>query len=346
MDYGSWLPARVARVGGPAAVPGLRRLLTDGRDEEVREAAAQTLGLLGSVARPAISDLARAAQHGNDEALSALIELDAEAALDIASRNAETSGVAAFALVRRLGDRGLAEVGRKLRGNRDVSELMMALRDRGDAVEKLASDMLFAVRNRSSLVERLQIADLMLTVGPPKCRQPVRDAVKDLSRRKDEWVRRGAERILAMAGDPKAMRSWVGRIGRHDQLGFINYDSYRTVCTMGSRAAPALARLIGVFSRTGHGRLGGTVARHRSHRMHRNSRDRSCPDRGLAESELSRRAHGDERPRANCGPRGRLRAPRGRQPALASCGKGCCYARAGRRGRSPIASARGAAGSH
>ena len=244
MDYGSWLPARVARVGGAAAVPGLRRLLTDASDEEVRGAAAEALGLLGSAAQPAIPDLVRAAEdRGNEGALSALIDLKVDEALDIASRHAETSGVAAFALVRRLGDPGLAEVGRRLRGNRDVSEIMSALRDRRAEVEKLASDILFAIRNRKSTVERLQLAELMLELGPERFRGPVRGAVKDLRSSKDELTRDETERILAIAGDGMAMRSWLTRFGRRDQIGIIDYDGYRTICQMGRRAAPALARL-------------------------------------------------------------------------------------------------------
>jgi hypothetical protein len=39
------------------------------------------------------------------------------------------------------------------------------------------------------------------------------------------------------------MRSWLSRLGRRDQLGIIDYDGYRTICIMGSRAAPALPRL-------------------------------------------------------------------------------------------------------
>jgi hypothetical protein len=171
------------------------------------------------------------------------LELKAEQALEIASRNAETSGVAAFALVRRLGDPGLAEVGRRLRGNRDISELIMGLRDRGDEVKKLADDILFAIRNRKSSVERLELAELLLQLGPPTIREPIRGALKDLRTSKNELTRDETERILAVAGDKKAMRSWQTRLGYRDQLGIIDYDGYRTICAMGSRAAPALARL-------------------------------------------------------------------------------------------------------
>jgi HEAT repeat protein len=243
MNYGTWLPARVARIGGAAAVPGLRRLLIEGRDEDVRESAARALGLLGTTARPAIPDLIRAANGGNEDALLALVDLKAPEALDVALHNAETSGVAAFALVRRFGDAGLAEVGKRLRGNHDISEILSGLRDRSDEVKKLAGDILFAIRNRKSSVERLELAELLLHLGPPNVRASVRGAVKDLSTWKNEQVRNETERILAIAGDDRAMRSWLRRLGRRDQLGIINYDSYRTICAMGSRAAPALRPL-------------------------------------------------------------------------------------------------------
>jgi HEAT repeat protein len=243
LDDGTWLPARVARVGGAVAVPSLRYLLTEARDEEVREAAARALGLLGSAARPAIPDLVRAANSGNDYALIALVDLNAHEALDVAARNADTSHVAAYSLVQRLGDPGLAEVGRHLRGNRDLSGIIDGLRDRGDEVKKLASDILFAIRNRKSSVERLELAELILRLGPPHLRERIRLAIKDLLAWKNKQVRDDTERVLAVAGDEKAMRSWLKRLGRRGQLGIIDYDGYRTICAMGSRAAPALARL-------------------------------------------------------------------------------------------------------
>jgi hypothetical protein len=175
----------------------------DARNEDVREAAAEALGLLGSGARPAIPDLVRAANEGNQSALSALIDLKADEALGVASHNAETSGVAAFALVRRLGDAGLAEAGRKLRGNRDVSQLLSGLHDRRDEATKLADDLLFAIRNRKSTVERLELAALLLELGPPNLRARIRGAVNDLRSSKNELTRHEAERILAIAGDEK-----------------------------------------------------------------------------------------------------------------------------------------------
>ena len=224
-------------------MPGLRRLLANANDDEVRGAAAAALGLLGTAAQPAIPDLVLAADRGNEAALSALIELKADEALDIASRKAETSGVAAFALVRRLGDAGLAEVGRRLRGNRDIGEILSALHDRRAEAEKLASDILFAIRNRKSTIERLQLAELMLELGGAQFRGPVRSAVADLRSSKNEEVRDQTVRILAIAGDRVAMRAWLTRLGRRDQIGIIDYDGYRTICQMGRRAAPALARL-------------------------------------------------------------------------------------------------------
>ncbi len=242
MDYGTWLPARVARIGGAAAVPSLRRLLTQGRDEDIRESAARALGLLGSAAGPAIPDLVYAANGGNEYALLALVDLKAREALEVAIRNADSSHVAAFALLR-MGDPALAEVGRKLRGNGDVSGIIDGLRDRGDEVKKLASDILFAIRNRKSSVERLALAELMLRLGTPTHREEVRLAIKDLLTWKNKQVREETERVLAIAGDERAMRSWLRRLGRRDQLGSVDYDGYRTICAMGSRAAPALPRL-------------------------------------------------------------------------------------------------------
>jgi hypothetical protein len=168
--------------------------------------------------------------------------MNAGEALEVAVRNADTSHVAAFALLR-LGSPGLAEAGRKLRGNHDISGIVDGLRDRGDEVKKLASEILFAIRNRKSSVERLQLAELMLRVGPPNLREEIRLALKDLLTWKNKQVRDETERVLAIAGDEKAMRSWLKRLGHRDQLGGIDYDGYRTICAMGNRAAPALPRL-------------------------------------------------------------------------------------------------------
>jgi hypothetical protein len=241
-DYGSWFPARVARIGGASAVPGLRRMLLEARDEEVRGAAAQTLGLLGTAAKPAIPDLVRAANADNENALIALVDLGATEALDAAKKNFGTSYVATFSLLR-LGAPGLAEVGRRLRGRDDVSILVKDLDGRPDDIKKLSADILFAIRNRKSTVERLELAELMLRFGPADLREPIRTAIKDLGRSKNKLVRNGAEPLLAWAGDDAALHSWAAKIGRRDQMGFINYDDYRTICEMRDRAAAALPSL-------------------------------------------------------------------------------------------------------
>jgi len=241
-DYDSWFPARVARIGGASAVPGLRRMLLEARNEEVRGAAARTLGSLGTDAKPAIPDLVRAANADNENALIALVDLGAAEALETAKKNLGTSSAATFSLLR-LGTPGLAELGRRLRGRDDMSILIRDLDGRQEDIKKLSADILFAIRNRKSTVERLELAELMLRLGPADLREPIRTAIKNLGRSTNKLVRDGAEPLLAWAGDAAALHSWVAKIGRRDQMGFINYDDYRTICGMRDRAAAALPRL-------------------------------------------------------------------------------------------------------
>lgn len=244
--YGDWMPARVARVGGAAAVPALRRLLTESKDERVREAAARSLELLGSAARPAIDDLIRAANDGNDYALRALVDLAPDQALPVAAGQAWKGYTGAAALLR-LGEPGQREAARMLNTHYPIPHLIDVLRNDPAAVKTLAADILIAISKRRDVYERVLLARMLALDGPPEIRPRLRAALQDLRASREPRTIHLLALPLALAGDREGIRRVGRQLGEGDGLGFYAYDGFESICTIGAPAASLVPKLSSIL---------------------------------------------------------------------------------------------------